>query len=180
MTTTSVLPLPRPVLTAIAGFAAVVLLVALIYTIVQVEHHRSVDSSLKSSAERALRGLQLSGTGYDNEPTFYRMYQRFVYDERSALVKRTARSLSKNQWAQIVILETNSAPPQDVLLNMPKRPVVQVDTGTLAGALQQHHAGYTTTHLNGKTIRAYLVPIPPPQVFNGQNVFAALEVFENE
>lgn len=178
--TSSALPLPRPVLTMIAGFAAVVLLGALIYTIFEVEHHRSIDAGLKRSAQRALPELRLSGTGYDAEPTFYRMYQRYVYDERSVLVKRTESSLPKKQWAQIVILETRSTPPQNVLLNTPKRPVTQVDTGALSAALQQGHASYTTTHLGGTTVRAYLLPIPTPPVFSGQDVYAVLEVFEKE
>jgi hypothetical protein len=179
-TPSSVLPLPRPVLTAIAGFAAAVLLAALLYTIFEVEKHRSRDSSLERTAGRLLPSLKLTGAGYDAEPTFYRMYQRYVYDERAALVKKVARDLPKGQWAQIIILETRSAPPQTVLLNLPHRSPVPVNTGSTETALQKHQSAFATTQLQGATLRVYLTPITPPSVFDQQDVSAILEVIEKQ
>lgn len=176
--TTSELPLPRPVLKGVAGFAVLVLAAALIYTVFEAEHHSSVDSHLKLGAAKVLPALQLSGSGYDSEPTFYRLYQRFVSDERSALLSLGARRLPSNQWAQILLLDGRSLPPQSVLLNLPSRRPVQLDAASVSDALQKHQATFTTTQTAGISVRAYLVPLKTPPIFQGQDVSAVLEIFQ--
>jgi hypothetical protein len=172
------LPLPRAVAIALAALAAAALLVALIYEIVQIRHHRSVDGALKQAAERALPTLRLSGRGYDAEPTFYRVFQRFVYDERHALVTRTVHALGRSQWAQIQVLDARSIPPQQVLLNLPGHQPVQIDSATVNAALQHGRSGYAGARSGSTSLRAYLTPIQPPAVLQGQDVYAVLEVLQ--
>jgi hypothetical protein len=172
------LPLPKPVLTAIAAFAVVVLAIALIYSIVTVEQHHSVDSDLRAGAARALPSLTIAGKGYESETTFYRLYQRFVYDERHALVTKTVKTFRKGQFAQVLIVDTRSSPPQSVLLNAPPHAAIPLDTAATSSILQGGKSAFTTTHVAGTSYRAYLVPIPPPLIFAEQDVIAVLEVLQ--
>jgi hypothetical protein len=172
------LPLPKPVLMALAAFAAIVLLGALVYTVAQVHGGGSVDASLKAGAKRALPALVLSGKGYGSEPTFYRLYQRFVYDERRALVQRAAKTERGGQWMQLLLVDLRSSPPQSVLLNLPGRSPIPLATAPVSAALQKHASTFVTAQFKGMTVRAYLTPIAVPAIFSGQDVSGILEVFQ--
>lgn len=178
MTTADDLPLPRRLLTAIAGFAVLVLLVVLLYTIFQVETHRSADAALRRTAQRALPTLRLPSAGFATEPSFFRQYQRFVYETRAALLGKTARVIPSNQSVQVLIINTRSAPPQSVLLSLPGRTAVPLPSAAVSLAFQGGKANFTTVTVGGRSLRAYLVPYGPPSILSGQQINAVLEVLQ--
>jgi hypothetical protein len=162
----------------VAGFAAFVLAVALIYTIFEVEQRGSVDSHLKLGAAKLMPVLQLSGSGYETVPSFYLLFKRFVHDERSALIGPGARRLQRNQWAQVLVFDGRSLPPQVVLLTLPPHSTVRLDTASVNTVLQKSQTAFTTANTGGTSVRAYLVPLKTPDIFQGQEVSAVLEVFQ--
>jgi hypothetical protein len=170
------LPLPKRVLLVIAGFAVVVLFVALVFTIVMAFRHRGRDAALTAAARRALPSLTLSGSGYQSEPSFYRLYQRFVYDERHALVTKTAKTFSGGDWGQVLVVDTRSVPPQSVLLTDPGHPAVPLGGPTVNAALSSGKAAFMSGSVKGESVRAYLTRIRMPSIFDGQNVTAILEM----
>jgi hypothetical protein len=172
------LPLPRRVLLGISGFAAVVLLAALIYTAFEAEQRSSSDGHLKLVAAKLLPVLQLSGSGYDTVPSFYLLFRRFVSDERSALIGPAAGRLQRNQWAQVLVYDGRSLPPQVVLLSLPSHRPVRLDVAPVNTVLQKHQPAFTSAHAGGISIRAYLVPLKTPSIFQGEDVSAVLEVFQ--
>jgi hypothetical protein len=172
----TVLPLPKRVLMVIAGFAVVVLFVALVFTVIMAIQHQSRDTALKAAAERALPSLTLSGKGYDSEPSFYRLYQRFVYDELHALVTKAAKTFTDGNWGQVLVVDTRSAPPQSVLLTDPGHPAVPLGGTTVSAVLQTGKPAFMSGTVNGESVRAYLAPVHLPSIFDGQDVTAILEM----
>jgi hypothetical protein len=165
--------------TRLGALAALVVIVALVIlvTYVQGQQLSPQDKALQATAHRFASALKEPDDRYSAIPDPLQAFDLFQHDQQVILQKRMKALAGPNDFAQIVVWETKTMPPQSLMLRNTKKPTLDVGGGTVSTAAKGNDTYATVPSDSGGQWRVYLTAIQPPPSIKALNTHEVLEIF---
>jgi len=138
----------------------------------------AADSSLKRTARALAPTLKQPNSAYVQEIAFFPTFSHWADDERAALNRAGPRLSAHHQFAQALLFETRTTPPDYVPLTMPGHAPVKVDGSLVLRVANSGVPAYSDAQLGNRVLRVYLTRLSVPDQLSGGQVFAVLEVLQ--
>lgn len=166
--------------TRLGALAALVVIVALVLVVnyVQGQQLSPQDKALKATAQRFATALQEPDDRYSAIPDPLQAFDLFQHDQQLVLQKRMRTLAGPGKFAQIVVWETKTMPPQSLMLRNTKKPTF--DVGDAVSKAAKGDDTYTTVQGDSGQWRAYVTAIQPPPSIRALNAHEVLEIFHRQ
>jgi hypothetical protein len=162
-------------LIALAALIVIVAIVLLV-TFVQGQQLSPQDKAMKATAQRFASALREPDDRYSAISDSLQAFDLFQHDQQVILQKRMKSLARPNDFAEIVLWETKTMPPNSLMLRNTHEPVLNV-SGSVVAKAASGKASYTTVPGDSGQWRAYVAPIQPPPTIKALDAHEVLEIF---
>jgi hypothetical protein len=162
-------------LVALAALILIVVLVLLV-TYVQGQQLSPQDRAMKATAARFEAALKEPDSRYSAISDSLQAFDLFQHDQQVVLQKQTRTLAGTHDFAEIVLWETKTMPPNSMMLRNTNKPVLDVGGAAVSKAASGSDS-YTTVTGDSGQWRVYVTAIQPPPTIKALDAHEVLEVF---
>lgn len=132
------------------------------------------DAALQATLQRIKTDLDRPGKLPVTDPSL-QSFQAWVYNTRSAFM-RSVRLEAPRQFAQVVLNDPNTMPPQTLGLNQAGHPVLGIPTQAISRAFKSSDPQCGDITFSGRTLRFCATALTTPRPLRASNATGLLTV----
>lgn len=167
--------------TRLGAFAALILIVVLVLlvTYVQGQQLSPQDKAMQATAQRFASALKEPDSRYSAIADSLQAFDLFQHNQQVVLQKRMKELAGPNQFAEIVLWETKTMPPNSLMLRNTHEPVLNAAGSAVSKAAAGNDI-YSTVQVGSSQYRVYLTAIEPPPTIKALDAHEVLEIYQTQ
>jgi hypothetical protein len=164
--------------TRLGALAALILIVVLVLLVnyVQGQQLSPQDQALQATAGRFAAALKEPDSRYSAISDSLQAFNLYQHDQQVVLQKQTRALAGPHDFAEIVLWETKTMPPNSLMVRNTNKPVLNVSGAAVSKAASGSDS-YTTVTAGSRQWRVYVTSIQPPPTIMALDAHEVLEIY---